>query len=120
MTQPSNLTAGGKLPAVTANMIIGPTATALVATGSTQATALQLTADINHITTSAGSTGVKLPQCQKGSMIVVDNQSGQTIAVYPFETSGVTVDSTTSASLGNSTAAIFFGTGVNWIWVDGA
>jgi len=120
VTQPSNLTSGGKLPAATANLIIGPTAIALVATGSSQTDALQLTADVNTITTSSSSTGVKLPKCEKSSMIVVNNQSGQTLKVYPYETSGVTVDSTTSADVANSRTAIFFGTGVDWAFCYGA
>ena len=120
MTIPSNLVSGGKLPAATANQIIGPTAIGLVATGSTQADALQLTADVNTITTSSASTGVRLPKCEKSAMIVVNNQSGQTLKVYPFETSGVTVDSTTSADIATSRAAIFFGTGVDWAFVYGA
>ena len=118
--RPSLVVSGGKLPAATVNAIAGPTAIGLVATGSAQTDALQLSADINTITTSSASTGVRLPACEKGAMIVVNNQSGQTLAVYPFETSGVTVDSTTSASVANSRAAIFFGTGVDWLFVYGA
>lgn len=120
MTQPRNLVSGGKLPAGTANQIIGPTAIGLVAVGTTQADALQLTADVNTITTSSASTGVKLPACEKSSMIVVNNQSGQTLKVYPYEASGVTVDSTTSADVATSRTAIFFGTGVDWAFVYGA
>lgn len=120
MTIPSNLVSGGKMPPATAAMIIGPTAIGLVATGSTQADALQLTADINTITTSSASTGSKLPKCEKSAMVVVNNRSGQTQIVYPFETSGVTVNSTTSASIGNGKSAIFFGTGVDWVFTLGA
>lgn len=120
MTRPSNLVSGGKLPADTANMVIGYPAIGLTAAGTTQADALQLTADVNTVSTTASGTGVKLPPCEKGAMVVVNNMGAQTLAVYPFETSGVTVDSTTSASIATSRAAIFFGTGVNWAFVYGA
>lgn len=120
MTRPSNLVSGGKMPAATANMIIGGEGIGLTATGSSQSDALQLTADVNTISTTAASTGVKLPPCEKGAMIVVNNMGAQTLTVYPFETSGVTVDSTTSAAIATSRAAVFFGTGVNWAFVYGA
>lgn len=117
MTIPSNLVSGGKMPAAQANLIIGPTAIGLVATGSAQASALQLTADVNAVTTSSASTGVRLPACEKGAMVVVENKAGQALNVYPFETTGVTVNGTTSVSQTSAKAAIFFGTGVNWVYV---
>lgn len=120
MTIPSNLVSGGKLPAATANQIIGESAIGLTATGSAQSDALQLTADVNTVSTTASSTGVKLPKCEKGAMVVVNNMGAQTLRVYPYETSGVTVDSTTHADIATSRAAIFFGTGVNWAFVYGA
>lgn len=120
MTIPSNLVSGGKLPAATANQIIGGSAIGLTATGNSQATALQLTADVNTVSTTASGTGVKLPKCEKGAMVVVNNMGAQTLKVYPYETSGVTVDSTTSADIATSRAAIFFGTGANWVFVYGA
>ena len=120
MTIPSNLVSGGKLPAGTANQIIGASAIGLTATGSAQSDALQLTADVNTVSTTASSTGVKLPKCEKGAMVVVNNMGAETLAVYPYETSGVTVDSTTSAAIATSRAAIFFCTGVNWAFVYGA
>lgn len=118
MTRPSNLVSGGKLPAGTANLIIGGTESALTATGSTVTDALQLSADVNKFTTVAASTGCKLPACEKGAMIVVENKGAQTLTVYP---SGAdTVDGTTSASIATSRAAIFFGTGTDWSFVYGS
>lgn len=119
MTSPRRLMGAG-LPALTANEIIGGSAIGLVATGSTQADALQLSQGVNTITTSSASTGVKLPPAEANAMCVVNNQSGQTLAVYPNETAGVTVDSTTSASVANSRAAIFFCTGLDWAFCYGA
>jgi hypothetical protein len=120
MTRPTNLISGGHMPAGTAKLIVGEPAIGLTATGSTQSDALQLSADVNTVSTTAASTGVKLPRCEKGALIVVNNQGAQTLTVYPYETAGVTVDSTTTASIATSRAALFYGTGVDWIFVYGA
>jgi len=119
MTFPSRLM-NAKLPALTATEIIGDSAIALTAAGTTQANALQLSASINNVATTAASTGVKLPPCESGAMVVVNNAGASTLAVYPFETAGVTVDGTTSASIATSRGAVFFGTGLNWIFIYGA
>jgi hypothetical protein len=118
MTIPSQLV-GAKMPPLQANSIIGATAAGLTATGSAAADALQLSASVNTIGTTASSTGVKLPACEPGAMVVVNNMGAQTLTVYPA--TGDTVDSTTSASIATSRAAIFFGTtGRNWAFVYGA
>jgi hypothetical protein len=119
MTSPKKLM-GAHLPALVAQEIIGQPAIGLTATGSAQSDALQLSGGVNTISTTAGSTGVKLPPCEKGAMCVVNNQGASTLTVYPNETAGVTVDSTTSASVATSRAAVFFGTGVDWAFVYGA
>lgn len=85
----SDILSAGSSPLL-AQVIAGIGTTGLVAVGSTQATALQLSASQNAITTSSASTGVKLPATQMGSEIWIRNDSGQTITVYPFETSGTT------------------------------
>jgi hypothetical protein len=119
MTSPKKLM-GAHMPALTALEIIGQPAIGLTATGTTQADALQLSGGVNTLSTTASSTGAKLPPCERGAMVVVNNMGAQTLAVYPFETSGVTVDSTTSASVATSRCAIFFGTGVDWAFCYGA
>lgn len=85
----SDILSAGSSPLL-AQVIAGTGTTGLVAVGSTQATALQLSASQNAITTSSASTGVKLPATQMGSEIWIRNDSGQTITVYPFETAGTT------------------------------
>lgn len=55
----------------------------LVATGTVITDALDLTAEFNHITTSSASTGVQLPDWPLGSRVEIDNESGQTINVFP-------------------------------------
>lgn len=119
MSLPSKLM-GAHLSPLAAKEVIGDAGIGLTAAGTTQTDALQLSASINTVSTAAASTGVKLPRCEAGGMIVVNNQGAQTLAVYPYETSGVTVDSTTSASIATSRAAVFFGTGLDWVFVYGA
>jgi hypothetical protein len=119
MTTPSKLM-GAHMPALQAQEIIGQPAIGLTSTGTAQTDALQLSGGVNTISTTASSTGVKLPRCERGAMVVVNNMGAQTLAVYPFETAGVTVDSTTSASIATSRCAIFFGTGVDWAFCYGA
>jgi outer membrane lipoprotein SlyB len=79
-----------------AQAIAGGGVTGLVAVGTNQATALQLSATGNAITTSSASTGVKLPKTVKGNEIWIRNDSGQTITVYPYETSGTTFNAAAS------------------------
>lgn len=117
MSFPSRLM-GAHLPALAAKEVIGDAATGLTAAGSTVADALQLSASINTIGTTAASTGVKLPPCEAGAMVLVNNQGAETLTVYPFGTN--TVDSTTSAAIATSRAAVFFGTGTDWAFVYGA
>lgn len=72
----------GNSPA-SANMIVGSVASGLTATGSTQADALALSADINEVTTVAASTGVILPaNCDVGDQIFVYSIGAQTLTVY--------------------------------------
>lgn len=69
-----------------ANYITGDVASGLTATGNSQATALLLSADVNEITTTAASTGVRFPDatvCSPGDSIVVFNGGANSLSVYP-------------------------------------
>jgi hypothetical protein len=115
----SHLMAFGNSPN-SAAAITGGGAIALVATGSTQAGALQLTGSQNVITTSSASTGVKLPACEEGAWLFIYNLSGQTQQIYTHETTGVTINAavagSTGVSLGNTKTAICFAPSYN-TWV---
>lgn len=119
MSIPSRVLAAGNSPLSTIN-ICGDGATGLVAVGTNQATALQLSAVMNTITTSSGSTGVKLPPCEAGAMVLIYNLSGQTQTIYTNETTGVTINAAvagaTGVALGNTKTAIAFGTSAT-TWV---
>ena len=93
---------------------------ALVAVGTNQATALQLSSSQNTITTSSSGTGVKLPPCAEGNWMLIYNLSGQTQTIYTNETTGVTINAavagSTGVSLGNTKTAICFAPSYN-TWV---
>lgn len=83
MARPSNLMGTGTA-AASAQAICGNTAATLTATGTTNADALQLGADINDVTTTASGTGVRLPPTEAGSSIFVSNLGANALLVYPF------------------------------------
>lgn len=119
MAIPSRILASGNSPLATIS-IAGDGAVGLTATGSTQATALQLSAVANTIGTTASSTGVKLPPCEAGALVFIYNAGAQTLTIYTNETTGVTINAAvagaTGVSLGTTKTAICFGTSAT-TWV---
>lgn len=111
MAIPSRVLASGNSGLATIS-ICGDGATALVAVGSTQATALQLSAVFNAIATSAASTGVKLPPCEAGAVVYIYNLAGQDLRIYSngTETMNAAVAGATGVLLGNTKTAICFAT----------
>jgi outer membrane lipoprotein SlyB len=91
-----------------ASTAAGGGVTGLVATGTTATDALQLSASFNAITTSAASTGVKLP-ATSGGWIAIRNDSGQTITIYPQ--TGATINAAAaSITLATAKAMLLFQT----------
>lgn len=111
MAIPSRVLASGNSGLATIS-ICGDGATGLVAVGTTQATALQLSSVFNAITTSSASTGLKLPPCEAGAMVYIYNLSGQTLQIYSngTETMNAAVAGATGVALGNTKTAICFAT----------
>ena len=113
MAIPSRVLASGTSPLATTS-ICGDGATALVAAGTNQATALQLSAVVNAIGTTASGTGVKLPPCEVGALVYVYNGGAQTLQIYTNETTGVTMNAavagSTGVALGTTKTAICIGT----------
>lgn len=60
-------------------------ADAISAAGTTQATATQLAAAINNVTTVASGTGVNLPASSPGLSVVVQNNGANGLLVYPAQ-----------------------------------
>lgn len=107
MTFPSRVLAAGN-SSLSTGAICGGGTIGLVAVGTNQATALQLTTTANAITTSSASTGVKLPATEQGGEVWIRNDSGQTITVYPFETSGTTFNAAASSvTIATAKTAVF-------------
>lgn len=99
---------GGGLSAGTAKAINGSVAPALTATGTNQATALELNAAFNLLTTVAASTGVKLPSCEVGDTVEVYNAGANTLTIYPDSSSNInSLSANTGISLATATAIKF-------------
>ena len=120
MAIPSRVLASGNSPLSTTS-ICGDGATALVATGSTAADALQLSACFNSIGTAAASTGVKLPPTEAGAVIAIYNGGAQTLTVYPFNTSSTINAGAASLSVTATTRVLLVATSATtWISIAGA
>lgn len=74
------LTAVGMAPVAAVALTNGNVAAVTATTSSTQVTAVTLAAGINRVT---GSDGVKLPNCNPGSSVIVVNDTGSSIKVWP-------------------------------------
>ncbi len=90
-------------------------ASGLAGTGSSQAGALALTADINYFSTVNASTGALLPPAFEQNIIAIYNGGSNPLTVYP--SGSELVNNTTSFSVTNGKAAIFVGSGKDWIAV---
>ncbi len=106
----------------TVNQVGGSIITALTATGSSQATALQLAnrSGLQEITTVASSTGVVLPAPkQPGTSITIANQGLNALAVYPQLGGSIDNGSTNAAvTLAAGKAATFEASSLtNWYTV---
>jgi hypothetical protein len=97
----------------------------LTATGTTQATALQLSAGIQliEIDTVAASTGVALPACVAGTELSIYNNGASTLTVYPQIANNAltaaqdTINNATSFSGGIATHVIvWFACAKNGVW----
>jgi len=106
MAIPSRVLAAGNAPLST-EVICGVVAAGLTATGTNLATALQLSADVNVVATTAASTGVALPDAEAGSQIVVFNNGANSLTVYAR--TGQTVDGGASVAIAAGKERIFFG-----------
>lgn len=82
MALSARLSAAG-FSAVQAQAVEGTVANTLTATGTTQATALALAADINRFTTVGANSGAILPAMNGGDRITVFNGGANALSLYP-------------------------------------
>lgn len=120
MTFPSRVLGSGNSPLSTSS-ICGTGAVGLVAVGSTIADALLLSVSQNTITTSALGTGVRLPPTEDGAKVIIRNDSGQTITIYPYSVASTINAGATSLSLATAKTAVLYGmSGTTWASVTSA
>lgn len=114
VTIPQTLVVTGS---VTGSYILSAVGNALTAVGTNRATALQLAAQVNNVTTAASGTGVLLPVGVVGMVITVFNAGANLIKVYA--SASETIDGTagsTGVSLTNAKRCQYFFTAANtWI-----
>ena len=113
MAIPSRVLASGNSPLSTTS-ICGDGAVGLVATGTTIADALQLSAVWNTITSSSASTGVILPPTEAGAMIGIRNDSGQTITIYPKSGSTINAGASTLTVATAKSVILFAVSATTW------
>lgn len=83
-------------------------ALAKTATGSAQSDAYALTTALTQFTTTAASTGAKLPDATPGQVCIVANNGGQTLSVYPYSGDKINNGSTDAAfSVATGKTALF-------------
>lgn len=95
----------------------GDVADTLTAAGTSNTDALQLSAIINRVTTTAAGTGVRLMLPEVGSQVVVINSGANALLVYPG--TGAQINALTATTAGFSVPAggraLFVGTSsANW------
>lgn len=109
---------GSGYPGQAANYISGTAIDALTATGSTQGTALAITADTNVVTTAAAGTGVVFSgPTTPGDEFIVANLGANALAVYPASGESIMAGATNAAfSVAAGKAALFIKTSATrWI-----
>jgi len=85
-------------------------ADAITAVGTTQATGMQLSAQVNNVTTVGAGTGVNLPTSAPGLMVTVENNGVNPLIVYPVQGGSETINGAAAGvgvSLHPGTAATF-------------
>ena len=109
---------GGMMSPMVASMIHVGTETTVAAAGSTSADAATLTGDSNMVTGADGTKGVILPNVEANSMILVSNQAGSALKVYPpasGKLNGLTASSGSVSIAANKGGYFARLDNINWI-----
>ena len=80
----------------------GTAFSSVAAAGSTQTDATAVTSDVAIVTAADGTKGVRLPAAQPGDSVVLFNNAGSTLKVYPPTGAAITVQGT---GVGSANAA---------------
>lgn len=92
----------GGVSAVSAIAFGGQTNRDLAAAGSVQADATLITASNTIVTAADGTKGVRLPSVQAGESVLIVNNSGSSLKVYPPLGSAISVP---ASGMGSANAA---------------
>lgn len=93
----TNLMGLGVGGAALANALGVDIALAKTATGSAQGDAYAITTALTQFTTTAASTGAKLPDATPGQVCIVANNGANALSVYPFSGDKINNGSTDAA-----------------------
>ena len=89
--------------------VVKSVGTSISAAGTDQSTATALSKEINVVTTVNSSTGVRLPTAVAGYTIIVNNQGGNTLNVYPASGAAINSSATNTAyALGIGSSLLFY------------
>ena len=90
--------------------------TALVAAGTTKATALALVASVNVFATVSSSKGALLPPASGSPIVAIYNGGANALSVYAYGTDVINAGSAGAAfSVTNAESAFFIPSGNRWI-----
>lgn len=106
MTIPSRVLASG-VNSMSTVAICGDGGYGLSASGTTASDAYQLNRVHNDVSTCAIGAGVKLPITEEGEIIYIANSSGNSLKVYPYESTSV-IDGGSSVSVNPGYSILLF------------
>lgn len=109
MTLAKELTGVGMSPIAAQYLPHGGVAAVTATAASTLTTAVELAAGINRVT---GADGVRLPNCDAGSSVIVINDTGSSIKVWPPVGGAIQVPATSfgAAVVGTQTTQTLYST----------
>lgn len=84
---------------------VSSVSTGLTATGTTITDALALVSIVNLVTTTAASTGVKLPDVDIGAEVIVQNNGANALNLFPPTSAGILNGAAAGAALTIAAAA---------------
>ena len=118
MAIPSRVQGSGMSGGATTS-ICGDVGNTLTAAGSSASDALALSTVFSRVSTTAASTGVKLPTAEAGAFLVVANDGANSLTVYPQ--TGATIDGASSVAIATTKRRLFVGISPTvWVSILGA
>ena len=102
-----------------ATLLVHSSTDTVSASGSSQSDATLLTTEVNRVTSSSGTNGVKLPEAQGGLILFVTNATSSDLKVYPNTGDAINSLSTNIAFThpGNATLQYVCTNATNWYTV---